>query len=510
MSSGLAVTVANGYFNGLDAGMRCGVCSSPNRLITILADGHVSSIPLKLDELPSEILCAIFDLAVNEHFRTRLTIPVNPTLLVLQLVSHYWRHLALNTPQLWAYIHFEVSKGATALVILKSFIERSKTVPLDVSYTCVDQRGYLVPHLPEVVECIVTACGLLHQEAYRLRSLSFVGLLHHFFPITNPLPMLRLLNVKAIEPEHSYSPVTTPIPVIPNLVSRAPRLAVFSYFCTSEPPNLPVINPFGEIDLSGLRELGLETCPFIWPEEPNKSTIPSLLALCAEIRMLRICTIHNPVSFHGSFPHLHELDLEGRLWDLPEVISEAPYLVHLRQRDRQLAVNFTGWPAFPRLRTLGCYTRAWEYVVPVLQTSPKLIALRVSGRWGLCAFLSELYTLKLIPNLQLLDIVHDSGRGFRALEEEDSPRNLALIFKLLLTECPKLAIKLREGRRRRKTPCNVDVLDAELISGFQGPNRLEVHMLSWSPQMFAPLYNEPPLSEVFPCHEVISKLEENC
>lgn len=453
---------------------------------------------LKLDELPPEVLSAIFDLVINDSerldTRTRTSVTANPTLLVLQLVSRYWRRLTLSTPQLWAQIYFDASKGATSVMTLQSFIERSKTVPLKAVYRCIELRG--LPNLQEVTERIVTACDIMRKESHRLRALTFVGSIHHLFPISTPLPMLHVLRVKATEPGASLS-----TSVIPYLVSMAPRLEVFSYVSTASEPR--VINPLGEIDLAGLRDVVLES-------GLDDAATTSSLSLCDGIRKLRISTSNiTPLTVKGRFPHLHELELTGRSWDLPTIVTEAPQLVHVVMRDFQeggIWPLFDEWPAFPHLRTLMCSVTSWSDVIPILRTSPRIVALRVSGEQGLCVFLADLRISEFCPDLQLLDIVHNSERGFKALEGEDSLRNLALIFRLLFTRYPKLTIKLREARRFLSTARQLDMrgLETEVKRGLERPDRFEIHR--WSAGTGAPFVFETPLSELFACHEVISEL----
>lgn len=464
---------------------------------------------------------------MNERSGSRPSTKVDSGLLALQLVSRYWRRVALSTPQLWAYIHFNAQDEAP-LAKLRSFIERSKTVPLEVFYRCIEPRMRSSP----VTEHIVEACDLLRKEFHRLRSLTYVGSVHHLFPITNPLPILHALHVTPADPEVALGLSTATFPVIPYFVSTAPRLEVFSYNSIAMEPR--VINALGKIDLNLLREVSLAS-------GLDEARTSNSLLLCTAIRKLKTSTLNiTPLNINGHFPYLHKLDMTGKSHHLPRIVAKAPQLVHLAIRDYSTdtaRLITDGWPAFPHLRTLTCSVHLWGDMIPILQTSPRIIALRASGERGLCSFLRSLgastaagpegetadkgarassssgqssETVALCPDLQRLDIQHNPVHGSDVEEGEDSLLNVTPLLRQLLTRRPKLTVKLWEGRRSSKTAPRLDMDGLEeLALDFQQPDRLEIHRSSARKGVPpASVVFDTPLSEIFPCRELIAELEK--
>ena len=96
---------------------------------------HLRSLCPLIVVLPNEILIEIFKTYLSVSEIDENTAFVQPTLtLRLSQVCRYWRHIAIDTDQLWSpvYIgHENTSPGQFAT--LKLFLERSGIEPLDIS-----------------------------------------------------------------------------------------------------------------------------------------------------------------------------------------------------------------------------------------------------------------------------------------------------------------------------------------------------------------------------------------
>lgn len=367
--------------------------------------------------------------------------------------------------------------------------------------------------------------NLLRDEFYRLHSLTYFGSLHHLFPISEPLPILRGLHVTSSDPPLFGAA----IPIVPNLVLHAPRLKTFTSNSIAMEPR--VANPFGGIDLTALREVSIAS-------GLNEVKISNSLSKCTQIRTLELSTVTiSALPIMAHYPYLHNLDVTGKASHLPVIVADAPQLVHFTIRDLSTLSPryFTGnWPIFPHLRTLTCTVHIWGNMLPILRTSPQIIALRVMGSRGLCSFLRNLMgptavgTKKgksakrragvrvsteqrteatlLSPSLQRLDILHTSAYtvyGPSVEEGEDDLSFVPLLLSQLLVERPKLTVKACESSRAKEYhPLDMSRMEA-LVDEY--PGRVEIHRSLEKgelPQVF-----DTPLLDVFPCHEVMAGLE---
>lgn len=480
----------------------------------VIRSGSVAKTPSRICILPPEILCEILNIVVRT--RPRPLGLISPSLLTLQLVSKYWKLLAISTPQLWAYIYFDGCRSS-AVTTLQTFILRSKIIPLEVCCRCFEEHN---SHSRITRMRLVR--DLLRNEFYRLQSLTYFGSLHHLFPISEPLPLLRGLQATSSDPPLFGAA----IPIVPNLVLHAPRLETFSSNSLAMEPR--VANPFGGIDLTALREVSIAS-------GLNEVKISSSLSRCTEIRTLKFSTgTSNPLPVKARYPYLHNLDVTGKLSHLPVIVAEAPQLVHFTIRDSSSLSprDFTGnWPIFPHLRTLTCTVHIWGDLLPILRTSPQIVALRMMGSRGLCSILRNLMgptaggkkkaksvkrragvrglieqnagTTVPSPALQRLDILHTSPYGPCVEEGEDDLSFVPILLGQLLVERPKLTVKVCESKRA-KAYHPLDMGRLESLVG-EYPGRVEVHRSSEKgdpPQVF-----DTPMSDVFPCHEVIAGLE---
>lgn len=68
--------------------------------------------------------------------------------------------------------------------MLQTFIERSKTVPLGVTYDCPDQ-----PLNDSLIASILAARELLRPELYRLGAFTYIGPMQHLRIILDTHPL---------------------------------------------------------------------------------------------------------------------------------------------------------------------------------------------------------------------------------------------------------------------------------------------------------------------------------
>lgn len=111
-----------------------------------------------VQRLPKEILGSIFIIGV-------LQMEEEDTLLLstLMLVCKYWTEVALSTPVLWSKIAIG---NHGSLIKAKRKLERSKSVPLDISL----QFSPRLEHASTVMELVVRAMDLLRPSIWRWRS----------------------------------------------------------------------------------------------------------------------------------------------------------------------------------------------------------------------------------------------------------------------------------------------------------------------------------------------------
>src|ERR1700733_7269048 len=138
------------------------------------------------DALPYEMIVQIFDAArCTENFPE-----MRATLARLLLVNKRCHEIVRGCAILWDRIHFGASDGELGGAQMKVFIERSKGAYVDVQLACFVEVGE-----PTRRAATVTACALLRENIYRVRSLLFAGKVEDLFPISRPLPALVCLYV---------------------------------------------------------------------------------------------------------------------------------------------------------------------------------------------------------------------------------------------------------------------------------------------------------------------------
>jgi len=157
---------------------------------------------MPINNLPSEILQVVFELAVGKAGRKAPYVDDGPTTQeILCRVCPIWRELALHDPLLWNAIYFLTTEGAMRRT--KLFLRRSATAPLDIYITGTKNRESSVEEInaygPKFLE-------LINAESHRWRVLDvdIPELVMHLKPIWDRhVPMLEELAIDSRVPQQS-------------------------------------------------------------------------------------------------------------------------------------------------------------------------------------------------------------------------------------------------------------------------------------------------------------------
>lgn len=179
--------------------------TTPRQAVLALANGvYVHNQSMPIGHLAPEILLLILSFYMSE-FRK----PTNPKenkayfhkLSTLSSVASPWRNIIQNTTSFWSTIAYgprSADKVAISRCIYELFVQRSKHAPLDL----IIRIGSFQDTIFESV------CALLH----RCRTLSIDAMwemvpenhsIFSFFPILEPVPLLRVLELVIPDPDMS-------------------------------------------------------------------------------------------------------------------------------------------------------------------------------------------------------------------------------------------------------------------------------------------------------------------
>jgi hypothetical protein len=122
---------------------------------------------MPINNLPSEILQAVFELVVGKPGRMPPSVNDGPTTQeILCGVCPVWRELALHDPLLWDTIYFPTTEGALRRTEL--FLQRSATAPLDIHITKTKNKELsaevIIAYSSKFLE-------LINAESHRWRAL---------------------------------------------------------------------------------------------------------------------------------------------------------------------------------------------------------------------------------------------------------------------------------------------------------------------------------------------------
>jgi hypothetical protein len=456
------------------------------------------------DRLPYELIIQVFDAA-----RHTATVPtMRATLARLLRVSKQWHDTVAGCPILWNRIHFGAIDGELGVVQLKVFIERSKDAHIDVQFACFDGVDQ-----PTRRAATVTACSLLRDNLYRVRSLLFTGKIENLFPIPHPLPVLIYLYVAPFDDGTSAR-----VSQITHLIPDAPNLKTFIY--NSLALQQRVENPFVGINSRHLRTLRLGG---LGGDDPK---FVKFISTCSQLRRLSVSYARG---WQGAaqLPFLHDLDASGPLGGLSPLLAIAPPLVHLCAQDLTIIHGTVHsiaeeskptWPPFPHLRTLTLTHKHFGDLTSVLKTSPHIVALDVSSGTGFVALIHALIgdaiagpqsdpeqansgESMLAPKLALLRVTFENYLLADPVETriDDTFLIVSLTQELMLAR-PNLKVRFRDLDSR-----NLKALEflADTFSGrlkIRGPSSVRTR---YEGEDFMKL------AELYPYNEVMDALDEN-
>ncbi|KAL1722780.1 hypothetical protein EV715DRAFT_261096 [Schizophyllum commune] len=234
-----------------------------------------------VNRLPSELLAAVFTLAVNSDD--------DPAMLsALMLVCRYWAQLAVATPCLWATITVSAHES---LERVRRRLERSKACPLDVSI-CFEQRAELASictpeqHKHRIMDRVVRAMDLIRPALWRTRRfrLAVPTRAHAHAALARcreDAPVLEALAVEIAEPAHGEPSPTSMLPLFNGCTPRL-RACALASFNFGWQPNL----------LCHLRVLALGG--YFNGAAPDPSTLLGVLRACPELEELALRNVHDP------------------------------------------------------------------------------------------------------------------------------------------------------------------------------------------------------------------------
>ncbi|KAL1744427.1 hypothetical protein HDZ31DRAFT_38720 [Schizophyllum fasciatum] len=236
-----------------------------------------------VNRLPSELLAAVFTLAVNSDD--------DPAMLsALMLVCRYWAQLAIATPCLWSTIAVSAHES---LERVRRRLERSKACPLDVSI-CFEQRAELASictpeqHKHRIMDRVVRAMDLIRPALWRTRRfrLAVPTRAHAHAALARcreDAPLLEALAVEIAEPAHGEPSPASMLPLFNGCTPRLRACALASFnFGWQGAPNF----------LSHLRVLALGG--YFNGAAPDPATLLAVLRACPELEELALRNVHDP------------------------------------------------------------------------------------------------------------------------------------------------------------------------------------------------------------------------
>ena len=155
-------------------------------------------------KFPPEIASHIFCLSMKESDYEPEYFGINvktlPTPFILGSVCQGWRQLAWSTPQLWSTISISLteppkSKGLKAIVFINDWLQRSRTLPLDLWVRDYGrpERPISPEHYGPIIDALNQHSGRWHTLYLRLTTRSFFGLFCGTFTPSN-LRSLHLIH----------------------------------------------------------------------------------------------------------------------------------------------------------------------------------------------------------------------------------------------------------------------------------------------------------------------------
>ncbi|KAG8722619.1 hypothetical protein FRC08_017452 [Ceratobasidium sp. 394] len=241
-----------------------------------LRNHSVTLVPINY--LPAEILAPIFIIAVHDSKVLRPKPNASKRIdftTVLASVSHYWRQIALSTPELWSYI--DLAPRGNQLEYQTLWLERSRNQPLHIRYCTlsgpvsgsVDRMKALIqPHLHRCGSWCLAVETRFGQEILR------TAIIPHA-----PPPTLQSLTLFA---SHYQSFLDTNVPPQHDFEKFLQSVRILRLHSTALGTWVPTA-------FRNLLELTLDAMSF--SEAPTAYELVEILRVCTGLRTLRLSSL---------------------------------------------------------------------------------------------------------------------------------------------------------------------------------------------------------------------------
>ncbi|KAJ7210449.1 hypothetical protein GGX14DRAFT_565663 [Mycena pura] len=196
---------------GLGVYVFLGTCGrTHDALDYLLLDCETVLSPLR--SLPTELLSLIFDFSLAEPCDI---LEADPPLWTLSQVCQRWRTILLSQPIIWAkvYLDFSLRPDETRFR-LRTQLERSGGLPLDVEFLCDDYRNFTRPER--------RLCHILMWECQRWERISLYGataLFNDLHLVRGRLPLVNKAQTRRSPEEQAFVNVGH---FVPQLTVRLP------------------------------------------------------------------------------------------------------------------------------------------------------------------------------------------------------------------------------------------------------------------------------------------------
>lgn len=359
-----------------------------------------------MNELPVELLCEIFLLALSENVDERMD-----DLGTLRSVCRFWNAVA-EAPRLWTGISITGDSNAADLARMEYQLRQSKAALLDieiessdvcepverVSSSAADARA---SHVEEGL--LASAARLLRPHIHRTRSIDLSlysdEAVTAILPLEGRFPLLDTLKIC------TYDTIS---------MESLSKLELMAPGSLCSPLELEIdtaeLDPsvFNCIDTDRLQTVRITTSACLGPP------LLEFLARAQGVKSMKICDgqttsrdVHSTLRIHT--PLLHSLEISGRRFIESIPSWSTPRLEHLTITGKIQNVVFAKPITFSALRTLTVTNRQPQALdaglAKILKWCPSLLAIDIPSYHHFATqVLETLVQDNVCPNLEMLRI----------------------------------------------------------------------------------------------------------
>lgn len=340
-----------------------------------------------IQRLPPELLGFILSLTLPAPIALDIRalssdLSIEETLLLqlddIRLVCRLWDNIATSTPSLWTtvFCHDHVHAPGNALEIFRRFMQRSGSLPVDVSILFRDlmiSRSSISSGFPtfELSSEANEVKRLLNANAHRIRALAWEGRGAILWPLATTWSALQSM---ALNFHFSPFPVAQ-LDHIPSLRRLQIDSADGSHLALQ--PSNKGADIWQNVDLTQVQELDFVTCP--------RNSVIEFLKRCPNVTTVSTssASASRKLAVLEPLKKLQRLKLESNMDWLPSLVRpHATTLMHLSLVGQ--LVDLPIWvslPVLPALRTLEVeWQDGIEPLLTILEGTPSLQALHVEPK----------------------------------------------------------------------------------------------------------------------------------